>query len=97
MPTQALEVETLKYLMKSLKHNGVYVPTYESQNLSVKIQGNTLKLSLKTEQMALAWVRKELSQTSPPDRLFYENFMQVFLEALKLENSSASFLKYQGR
>jgi DNA topoisomerase-1 len=92
MPTEALGVEILKYVMKSLRHNGVYIPAYESQNLSVKIQGNTLKLSAKTEQMALAWVRKELSQTSPPDRLFYRNFMRVFLEALKQENSSASFL-----
>jgi len=82
----------LKYVMKSLKHNGVYIPPCELLGLSVKIQGNTLKLGPRTEQMALAWVRKEQSQTSPPDRLFYKNFMRIFLEALRLEKPSAGFL-----
>jgi DNA topoisomerase-1 len=82
----------LKYIMKSLKHNGVYIPVYEAQGLSVKIQGSTIKLSSRTEQMALAWVRKEQSQTTPPDRLFYKNFMQIFSEALREENPSAGFL-----
>jgi DNA topoisomerase-1 len=82
----------LKYIMKSLRHNGVYVPPCEAQGLSVKIQGKPLKLSPKTEQMALAWVRKEQSQTSPPDRLFYGNFMRIFVEALRQENPSAGFL-----
>jgi DNA topoisomerase-1 len=82
----------MKYIMKSLRHNGVYVPPCESQGLTVKIQGKTLKLTSKTEQMALAWVRKEQSQTTPPDRLFYKNFMRIFVDALKQENPSAAFL-----
>jgi DNA topoisomerase-1 len=92
LPSNALEAEALKYVMKSLKHNGVYIPPCELLGLSVKIQGNTLKLGPRTEQMALAWVRKEQSQTSPPDRLFYKNFTRIFLEALKLEKPSAGFL-----
>lgn len=82
----------MKYVMKSLKHNGVYVPPCDHQGLSVKISGNTLRLTPKTEQMALAWVRKEMSQTTPPDRLFYKNFMHTFVEALRHENPSANFL-----
>jgi len=83
----------MKYRMKSLEHKGIYVPPYEYQGLSVKVQGQTLKLSPKTEQMAIAWARKKLSVTSPPDRLFYKNFVQDFLEALSDENPSQGFLK----
>ena len=83
----------MKYCMKSLKHNGIYVPPYEYQGLSVKVHEQGLKLSPKTEQMAIAWARKKLSLTSIPDRLFYRNFVQDFLEALSQENPSQGFLK----
>ena len=82
----------MKYVMKSLKHNGVYVPPCESQGLSVKIGGKPVRLTPKTEQMALAWVRKEMSQTTPPDKLFYKNFMRIFVQELRRENPSAAFL-----
>jgi DNA topoisomerase-1 len=82
----------MKYVMKSLKHNGIYVPPYEHQGLSIKVQGNRLKLSPKTEQMALAWVRKELSVASPPDKIFYKNFMRVFLDALRADDPSSNLL-----
>ncbi len=52
-----------------------------------------MTLSPKTEQMAIAWARKKLSITSPPDKLFYRNFVQGFLEALSAENPSHAFLK----
>jgi len=64
----------MKYRMKSLRHNGIYVPTYEYQGLSVKVHGQTLKLSPETEQMAIAWARKKLSLTSPG---------QAFLQKLR--------------
>ena len=79
--------------MKSLNHNGIYVPTYDYQGLSVKVQGQTFKLSPETEQMAMAWTRKKLSVTSPPDKLFYRNFVQDFLKALSTENPSERLLK----
>ncbi len=82
----------MKYVMKGLKHNGVYVPPCETQGLSVKIQGRVLRLTPKTEQMALAWVRKEMSQTTPPDKLFYKNFMRILVDALKQENPPSTFL-----
>ncbi|MEM4704691.1 MAG: DNA topoisomerase I [Candidatus Bathyarchaeia archaeon] len=78
----------MKYVMKSLKHNGIYVPPYDYKGFSVKIKGTTIKLSPKTEQMAIAWVRKEQSKLSPPDSVFYKNFMEDFIEALKIENPS---------
>ena len=83
----------MKYRMKSLKHSGIYVPTYEYQGLLVKVHGQSFKLSPQTEQMAVAWARKKLSATSPPDKLFYRNFLEDFLKALKAENPSGAFLK----
>ncbi|MCJ7470511.1 hypothetical protein MUO74_08505, partial [Candidatus Bathyarchaeota archaeon] len=82
----------MKYYMRSLCHNGIYVPPYDYKGFSVKIQGTLIKLSLKTEQMAIAWVRKEQSKLSPPDKLFYKNLMEDFLEALKAENPSLRIL-----
>lgn len=52
-----------------------------------------MKLSPETEQMAIAWARKKLSLTSPPDKLFYRNFVEDFLKKLTAENPSYGFLK----
>ncbi len=82
----------MKYHMQSLCHNGIYVPPYDYKGFSVKIQGTLIKLGLKTEPMAIAWVRKEQSKLSPPDKLFYKNFMEDFAEALKTEKPSLKIL-----
>jgi DNA topoisomerase-1 len=78
--------------MKSLKHNGIYIPVYDYKGFIVKIQGQSLKLTPKSEQMAVAWIRKTLSPTSPPDKVFKLNFMREFLSQLKQENPTAGFL-----
>lgn len=83
----------MKSVIKSLKHKGIYVSTYEPIGFSIKIRGHTIKLTPKTEQMAVAWVRKTQSITTPPDKLFYANFIQEFLEQLILENPSLPFLQ----
>jgi DNA topoisomerase I len=80
----------MKHVLKSLKHNGIFVPQYEPKGFMVKIQGNTVKLTSKSEQMAVAWIRKRQSAASPPDKVFMKNFMREFLEQLKLENNPAS-------
>jgi DNA topoisomerase-1 len=82
----------MKHVMKSLKHNGIFVPPYDPKGFSVKIQGQTVNLTPKSEQMAVAWIRKALSTVSPPDNLFKKNFMKEFLGQLKKENPSAAFL-----
>ena len=84
---------TAKHKLKSLRHNGIYVSPYDCKRFSVKIQGHPIKLGPKTEQMAVAWVRK-MQSASPPDRVFYKNFIQDFLKQLKLENPSLSFLEH---
>jgi DNA topoisomerase I len=82
----------MKHVMKSLMHNGIFVPIYDYKGFNIKINGQTLKLTPKTEQMAVAWVRKTLSTVSPPDNLFKHNFMKEFLNELKKENPTATYL-----
>jgi DNA topoisomerase-1 len=82
----------MKHEMKSLRHNGVYVPPYDYKGFSVKIRGAPIKLSAKSEQMAIAWIRKTMSLTTPPDKVFMKNFMQEFLEQLKQENPDLQML-----
>ncbi len=82
----------MKHVMKSLKHNGIFVPAYDYKGFSIKINGQTIKLNPKSEQMAVAWVRKTFSTISPPDQVFKHNFMREFLNEIKTENPSATFL-----
>lgn len=77
--------------LKTLRHKGIYVPPYDYKGFTVKIQGHNIKLGPKSEQMALAWAKK-LRSPSPPDKIFYKNFMQDFLNQLKMENPSSEFL-----
>ena len=83
----------MKYKMQTLKHNGIYVPVYEAKGFSVRIKEVPIKLSPKTEQMTVFWVKKEQSKTTPPDRLFYKNFMEDFVSALRAENPSLKILE----
>ena len=82
----------MKHVLQNLKHNGVFVPQYEPKGFSVKISGENIKLAQKSEQMAVAWIRKRQSVTSPPDKVFMKNFMREFLEQLKVENPNLQFL-----
>ncbi|MCW4017429.1 MAG: hypothetical protein NWF00_01895 [Candidatus Bathyarchaeota archaeon] len=77
----------MKHVLKTLKHNGIYVPLYDFKGFTVKIRGEPIKLTPKSEQMAVAWIRKRQSAASPPDKVFMRNFMREFLEQLKLENN----------
>jgi DNA topoisomerase-1 len=83
----------MRHVLKSLKHNGIFVPQYELKGFRVKIQERTIPLTVKSEQMAVAWIRKRQSTLSPPDKLFMKNFMREFLEQLKVENPSLDFLR----
>jgi DNA topoisomerase-1 len=79
--------------MKSLKHNGIVVPVYEPKGFSIMIDDHKIKLQNKSEQMAVAWTRRNLSTTiPPPDAVFKKNFMKEFLAQLKAENPLESFL-----
>jgi DNA topoisomerase-1 len=79
--------------MKSLKHNGIYVPPYDFKGFNIKIQDQTITLTEKSEPMAVAWVRRVLSTTiTPPDQVFTKNFMKEFLEQLKKENPNTKYI-----
>ena len=83
----------MRHVMKSLKHNGIVVPVYEPKGFSIMINGHKIKLQSKSEQMAVAWMRRNLSTTiPPPDAVFKKNFMKEFLAQLKAENPSETFL-----
>jgi DNA topoisomerase-1 len=82
-----------KHVLKSLKHNGIYVPPYDYKGFTIKIQTTPIKLAPKSEQMAVAWIRKRQSEVSPPDKVFMKNFMTEFLEQLKKENPALNFLE----
>ena len=82
----------MKQNMKSLKHNGIYVPAYDYKGFSIKIGGQMVKLTPKSEQMAIAWIRKTMSLTTPPDKVFMKNFMREFLQQLKQENPDLQLL-----
>jgi DNA topoisomerase-1 len=82
----------MKHKMEKLKHNGIYVPKYDYKGFSVKIKEKPIELSENSEQMAMAWIRKTMSQATPPDKVFMKNFMQEFLEQLKQENPALQLL-----
>ena len=66
----------MKHVLKSLKHNGIYVPRYEAKGFKLKIRGENILLTPQSEQMAVAWIRKRQSELSPPDKVFMNNFMR---------------------
>jgi DNA topoisomerase-1 len=87
------QVKIMKHVMKSLRHNGIYVPPYDLKGFSIKIAGQQVKLTEKSEPMAVAWNRRILSTTiPPPDKVFTRNFMREFFDQLKQENIQAGYL-----
>ena len=82
----------MKQVLKSLRHNGVYVPVYEFKKFSIEIMDNKITLSPISEQMAIAWIRKKQSMLSPPDAVYEKNFKVEFIERIKKENPELKFL-----
>ena len=81
--------------MKSLIHQGIFVPIYETKGFNISINNRKIKLQEKSEPMAVAWMRRNLSTTiPPPDTVFKKNFMKAFLEQLTAENPSEGFLTH---
>jgi DNA topoisomerase-1 len=82
----------MKHNLKNLQHNGIYIAPYDYKGFTIRMKGQTIKLQPKSEQMAIALVKKKQS-AAPPDEVFYKNFLQDFLQQLKEENPSLSFLE----
>ena len=82
----------MKHNLKSLQYNGIYIAPYDCKGFAIRIKEHTIKLKPESEQMAIALVKKEQS-AAPPDKVFYKNFFQDFMEQLKEENPSLAFLE----
>ncbi len=75
------------FKIKTLKHNGVLIPTYEPHGFTIRYKGNTIKLNPEQEEMAVAWVKK-LGTDYVKDPIFIKNFFDDFSKALELEDSA---------
>jgi DNA topoisomerase-1 len=82
----------MKHSLKSLQHDGICVAPYDCKGFAIKIKEHIIKLKPQSEQMAIALIKKEQS-AAPPDKVFYKNFFEDFLEQLKKENPSLGFLE----
>lgn len=67
--------------MKSLIHNGIYIPRYSSIGLTIKYKKRKLELSTLGEQMAIAYVRKS-DTPYLKDKVFVQNFIADFSKEL---------------
>lgn len=68
--------------MNSLHHNGVIVPPrYKARGLTVKVKGQTTRLTDEQEEMAVAWAKK-VGTPYVEDPKFAENFHEDFGKAL---------------
>jgi len=79
-----------KVYWSSFRHNGVYVPPPpEYLGVSVKLNGESIKLSPEAEEMAIAWV-KLLKTPRVLDPVFKKNFFKDFVRKLKVDRKPSS-------
>jgi DNA topoisomerase-1 len=79
-----------KAYWSSFRHNGVYVPPPpEYLGVTVKINGQDVKLSPEAEEMAFAWVRL-LRSRRVLDDVFKRNFFRDFIRRLKVHHRPSS-------
>jgi len=68
--------------MKQLHHNGVLIPPlHRGCSLTIKVKGNTIKLTPEQEEMAIAWAKK-VGTPYVEDRVFAKNFHRDFSKKL---------------
>ena len=71
--------------MNSMHHNGVLVPPrYVGKGLTVKVRGETVKLTPAQEEMVVAWAKK-IGTPYVEDPKFAENFHDDFSKRLGIE------------
>jgi len=72
--------------MKSLRHNGIYIPVVPRYDLAVTIDNKKVTLSLKQEQMAMSWAKK-LGTPYVEDEIFRKNFFKDFCNSLGIDHT----------
>ena len=71
--------------MEQLHHNGVLVPPrYEGKGLTIKVRGETIRLTPEQEEMAMAWAKK-IGTPYVEDPVFAKNFHSDFSAKLGIE------------
>ena len=72
--------------MKQLTHKGILIPRYEARGFQIAFKTQTIKLTPKQEEMALAWVKK-LGTEYVEDPTFVKNFFNDFSQALSIKET----------
>ena len=81
--------------MKQLHHKGVLIPPlHRGRGLTIKVKGNTMKLTPEQEEMAIAWAKK-VGTPYVEDRVFAKNFHRDFSKKLdiKVKPSEVDFTR----
>jgi len=79
--------------VKTLRHNGVYIPKYNPVGLSVYYRGRKINLSSEAEQMAIAFTKK-LETDYVKDEVFVSNFLLDFRRAIGLDSLTLADLDF---
>lgn len=71
--------------METLHHNGVLIPEpYQGKGLTVKVNGEEVKLTTEQEELAVAWAKK-VGTPYVEDKVFAKNFHNDFSERLGIK------------
>jgi DNA topoisomerase-1 len=70
--------------VKQLNHKGILIPKYEARGFQIAFKTQTIKLTPKQEDMALAWVKK-LGTEYVEDSTFVKNFFNDFSQSLSIK------------
>ncbi|MGA2572770.1 MAG: DNA topoisomerase I [Candidatus Methanomethylicaceae archaeon] len=73
-----------KFEVRRLSHNGVLIPVYNPVGFKIRFRGRELPLTPEQEEMAVAWVRKLITDY-PKDEVFVKNFFRDFGGALGIK------------
>jgi DNA topoisomerase-1 len=75
-----------KFEVKQLSHNGVLIPIYNPIGFRIRFRGGEVSLTPEQEEMAVAWVRKLITDY-PKDKVFMKNFFRDFGNALGIKGN----------
>ena len=76
---------------KTLQHNGIlFPPAYETQEIKIKIKGESVDLHLNQEEMIYQWAKKKDTPYAQ-DKVFQKNFTADFAKTLNSKFKKISY------
>ena len=76
---------------KTLQHNGIlFPPAYETQEIKIKIKGESVDLDLNQEEMIYQWAKKKDTPYAQ-DKVFQKNFTADFAKTLNSKFKKISY------